>query len=209
MFPNTLLPDAQKTLALLGKQNFLKKAYLAGDSALALQLGHRRSIDFDFFTSEEFETSYIRKELKKIGTYETEFETPKTMVGVFNKVKFSYFYYPYNLIRKTTDFLGINLASIEDIAAMKLVAITDRGTKKDFVDLYFLAKECFSLENMFGFYDEKYHLLSSNLLTLLKALSYFDDAEKSEMPEMLKKASWEEVKEFLQKETIRLARKYI
>jgi hypothetical protein len=209
MFPNTLLPDAQKTLALLGKQNFLKKAYLAGGSALALQIGHRRSIDFDFFTSEELETSCIRKELKKIGTYETEFETPKTMVGVFNKVKFSYFYYPYNLIRKTTDFLGINLASIEDIAVMKLVAITDRGTKKDFVDLYFLAKECFSLENMFEFYDEKYHLLSSNLLTLLKALSYFDDAEKSEMPEMLKKVSWEEVKNFFKKEVVKVAKKWL
>lgn len=209
MFPGTLLQHAQNTLALLGKQPFLKKAYLAGGSALALQLGHRRSIDFDFFSYKEFSTLVIKEKLDKIGKYKKEQETPKTMVGVFNKVKFSYFYYPYKLIEKTSKFSGISLASKQDIAAMKLVAITDRGTKKDYIDLYFLAKKFFSLEKMLNFYDKKYQILKSNILTLLKALSYYDDADESDMPEMLEKVNWEEVKEFFRKETVRLADKYI
>ncbi len=210
MFPRTLSEHARKTLALLGEKKILPPGtYLAGGSALALHLGHRRSIDFDFFTNIEFETKEVKNKLKKIGKYDEEVETPRTMLGKFNGIKFSLFYYPYNLIRETTPFGEILLASKEDIAAMKLVAITDRGTKKDFIDLYFLATECFSIEKMFEFYDEKYQNFESNKLTLLKALQYFEDAEKSEMPEMIKKVDWEKVKRFFREETIRLAKKYI
>ncbi len=210
MFPGTLSEHAQDTLALLGNKKVLPPgSYLAGGSSLALQFGHRRSIDFDFFTNISFETKEIKTLLKSIGEYKGDTETPRTMVGKFNDVKFSLFYYPYNLIRKTTKFMKIELASKEDIAAMKLVAITDRGTKKDFIDLYFLANEHFSIEEMFGFYDEKYHNFDINKLTLLKALQYFEDAEKSDMPEMIKKIDWEKIKEFFKKETIRLANKYI
>lgn len=159
MFPTTLSLNAQKTLAILGKQDFIKKAYLAGGSALALQLGHRLSIDFVFFTDEEFELKEVKEILHSIGSYKGQQETPKTLIGEFNGIKFSLFYYPYKLIDKTIQFKEINLANKSDIAAMKLVAITDRGTKKDFVDLFFLAKKCFSLEEMFKYYDKKYHIL--------------------------------------------------
>src|SRR3989339_904244 len=209
MFPGTLSRHAQDTLALLGKQDFLKISYLAGGSSLALQIGHRRSIDFDFFTNKEFGSIEIKKKLQLIGKYEVKNETPKTMVGEFNKVKFSLFYYSYQLVDKTTNFIGINLASIKDIAAMKLAAITDRGTKKDYIDLYFLAKNKFTFEKMFTFYKKKYKIFESNKLTLLKALQYFEDADGSDMPEMIEKINWEEVKKFFRKETIRLAEKYI
>ena len=209
MFPRTLSVSAQNTLALLGKQDFLKQTYLAGGSSLALQLGHRRSIDFDFFTNEPFELIDIKTNLNKIGVYQGEYETPKTIVGKFNEAKFSLFYYPYKLIAETTDYQGINLANYEDIAAMKLVAITDRGTKKDYIDLYFLANKCFSIEKMFNFYDKKYHNFEINKVTLLKALQYFEDADESEMPEMIEKINWEEVKKFFQKEVVRIAEKYL
>lgn len=209
MFPTTLSVDAQNTLALLGKSDFLKATYLAGGSCLALQLGHRKSIDFDFFTNKTFELVEIKTSLAKIGSYEGEYETPRTLVGKFNQVKFSLFYYPYELIDETIVYLGIQLASCKDIAAMKLVAITDRGTKKDYVDLYFLAKKCFSIEEMFGFYDKKYHNFEINKMTLLKSLQYFEDADESEIPEMVEKIDWEEVKKFFRKETSRLAIKYL
>jgi len=209
MFPRTLSDDSQNSLALLGKSKILDKAYLAGGSSLALQLGHRRSIDFDFFSEEEFNVTRIKKQLSEIGNYKEETETPKTMVGQFNNIKFSYFHYPYSLIKPTLKFLNINLASIEDIAAMKLVAITDRGTKKDFIDLYFLAKKKFPFEEMFKFYDKKYHILSSNLFTLIKSLQFYYDADNKAMPEMIAKVDWNEVKKFLQKEVVRLANKYI
>lgn len=209
MFPRTLPDNAQNALALLGKQDFFKTTYLAGGSSLALQLGHRRSIDFDFFTNQTFELIDVKTILNRIGRYTGEHEAPKTMVGRFNEAKFSLFYYPYKLIGKTVDYQGINLANFEDIAAMKLVAITDRGTKKDYIDLYFLANKCFSIEKMFNFYDKKYHNFEVNKVTLLKALQYFEDADGSEMPEMIKKIDWEEIKKFFQKEVIRIAEKYL
>jgi len=97
----------------------------------------------------------------------------------------------------------------KDIAAMKLAAIMDRGTKKDFIDIYFLIKKGISIEKAFKYYDQKYRLLANNLYSLIKGLSYFDDAEDSDMPEMITKVDWEEVKKFLQNEVIRLANKYI
>ena len=209
MFPRTLSQLAQNTLALLGKQEFIRQTYLAGGSSLALQLGHRKSIDFDFFTEKELDLKKVKKLMQSIGVYKSESETPKTLVGEFNRIKFSLFHYPYKLIDETNQFGGINLANIRDIAAMKLAAITDRGTKKDYIDLYFLAKNKFSFEKMFVFYNKKYHIFESNKLTLLKALQYFEDADNSDMPEMIAKTSWAEVKKFLQKEVVRLANKYI
>lgn len=209
MFSRTLSDHAQNTLALLGKQYFLKSAYMAGGSSLALQLGHRISVDFDFFSESLFELGEVKKELLSIGSYLGSNETPKTIVGVFNDVKFSLFHYPYPLIKKTKNFVGIQLASLADIAAMKLVAITDRGTKKDYIDLYFLAMKCFSIEEMFGYYDKKYHNLDTNKMTLLKALQYFDDANQSGMPDMIIKIDWEKVKDFFRKEVVLLAEKYL
>ena len=97
----------------------------------------------------------------------------------------------------------------QEYIAGKLFKITGKATKKDFIDLYFLTKKHISIEKMFNFYDREYHNLKSNILTLLKALQYFEDADGSDMPEMIEKINWEEVKKFFQKETIRLAEKYI
>jgi len=209
MFPATLSVSAQDTLALLGNHNFFKTTYLAGGSCLALQLGHRKSIDFDFFTSKPFELVEVITILSGIGKYDGEYETPRTLVGKFNQIKFSLFYYPYELIDKVVVYQGIDLAGLKDIAAMKLVAITDRGTKKDYVDLYFLANKCFSIEEMFNFYDMKYHNFEINKMTLLKSLQYFEDADESEMPVMVEKLDWDKVKEFFEKETVKLAKKYL
>ncbi len=208
MFPGTLSHHAQNTLALLGKSGILKTSYMAGGSALALQFGHRVSLDFDFFSEGEFVSSQINSSLNAIGKYSVSNETPKTMVGVFNDVKFSLFHYPYPLITQPKRFLGIKLASIEDIAAMKLVAITDRATKKDYIDLFVLAKK-YSIERMFDFYEKKYHLLQPNLFTLIKSLSFFTDADEADMPQMLKKINWKEVKDFFRKEVVALAEKYL
>ena len=83
-----------------------------------------------------------------------------------------------------------HLCDMEDIAAMKLVAITDRGTKKDYVDLYFLSRQ-YSFEKMFEFYDKKYHLIDSNRIIILKSMGYFIDADESEMPIMINKVDYE------------------
>ncbi len=208
MFPGTLSHHAQNTLALLGKSGILNTAYMAGGSALALQLGHRVSLDFDFFSEGEFNSSQVNSSLNAVGKYSVSNETPKTMVGIFNDVKFSLFHYPYPLIAQTKKFLRIGLSSLEDIAAMKLVAITDRATKKDYIDLFVLAKK-YPIEHMFDFYEKKYHLLQPNLFTLIKSLQFFSEAEETDMPKMIEKINWEGIKKFFQKEVIKLAEKYL
>jgi predicted nucleotidyltransferase component of viral defense system len=96
------------------------------------------------------------------------------------------------------------LASLADIAAMKIHAIEDRGTRRDFVDVYFLSQK-YSLEEMLGFYQKKYALLEDHLYAILRSLDYFEDAEREQqMPEMLTAVNWEEVKEYFRKETRRL-----
>ena len=191
-------------MALLGESGFLSWAYLAGGSALALQLGHRKSLDFDFFTDKNFDAEEVTNNLKKIGKYQTREQQTKTMTGVFNNVKFSLFFYQYPLIRPAKVFSKIRLASSEDIAAMKLTAIGDRGTKKDFIDLYFMVNRLFSLDKMLEFYEEKYHLLEVNKFTLLKSLQYFEEADLAEMPKMVVPIEWKKVKSFFQGEAIRL-----
>lgn len=92
---------------------------------------------------------------------------------------------------------------------MRIVAICDRGTKRDYVDLYFLAKQKFTWEKMFEFYEKKYQLLANNVYTIITAMRYFDEAEQTEMPQMMEKVSWERIKRFFEKEAIRLGRKYL
>ena len=207
MFRATLSDHAQKTLALLGKSGLTDKAYLAGGSALALYFGHRYSIDFDFFTLEQFEPKKLAEKFKKIGNFKQTVAKGISLAGEFNEIKLSYFQYDYPLIGKLKKFRDVNIASIEDIAAMKIVAITDRGIKRDFVDLFEIIRQGSDLDKIFKYYDNKYKAFKENQYSIIRSLQYFDDAEETEMPKMIKPIVWDEVKEFFIKETIRLAKK--
>lgn len=211
MFTTVLSENATRALALLGEAKILpEKTYLAGGSSLALQYGYRISVDFDFFTSTNFKSQNIVKKLEKIGRFVFQEASEKnTLLGLFEDVKFSLFLYEYPLVFKPIEYLGILLADPKDIAAMKLAAVMDRGTKKDFIDLFFLNKNGISIEQAFKYYDKKYKNLANNIYSLVKSLSYFEDAEKLEMPEMIEKMNWEEVKKFFQKEVVKLAEKYL
>lgn len=205
MFTKTLSQNAAGALALLGKSKILTDAYLAGGTACALQLGHRVSLDLDFFTEKEFSTDIVLKQLEQLPGFKLDETAKWTILGSFPKVKFSYFYYRYPLIKKTTAFSQISIASLEDIAAMKIDAICSRGTKRDFIDLYFLTK-LFSLKKMLRFYDKKYHRYSTNVYHIISSLNYFADAEEQEPPKMLIPASWSQIKDFFQTEVIKLAK---
>lgn len=208
MFTGTLPLSAQKSLALLGQFKCLpKNTYLAGGSGLALHLGHRVSVDFDFFTPHAFDQRKIAKILEKTGSFTINQIATDTLLGVFESTKFSLFRYEASIISKPTSLWGIKVASPQDIGAMKIAAVMDRGTKKDFIDLYFLTNQAkITLDNCLDNYELKYQKLANNIYSILRSLSYFDDADQSEMPKMLKKVSWEEVKKFFQSETKRLAK---
>ena len=209
MFRTVLPQQAQATLALLGKSGLVKDGYLAGGSALALHFGHRYSVDFDFFTEKPFDPKKLSAALCEIGVFKESLAKGISLIGQLNETKLSYFQYDYPMIEKVTKFSEINIAHPHDIAAMKLVAITDRGTKRDFIDIYELVKQGIDIETMFGFYEKKYHKFEENRFSLIKALGYFDEADSGAMPRMIKNISWEEVKKFLASESFRLAKKYL
>jgi len=205
MFTKALLPNTLRALKLASKLTIIKKSYLAGGTALALHLGHRFSEDLDFFISEAFDEKIMLADLKKLPEFTEEGTAWRTVWGKIGDTKFSLFYYQYPLIKKPINFEGLQILEKADIAAMKIHAIEDRGTKRDFIDLFFLAKE-FTLKQMLKFYDLKYGVLNEHLYIILRSLDYFTDAEIDPMPKMIKKVSWEEVKKFFRKQSIKLAK---
>ena len=209
MHAGTLPVNAQNALAKLGKSNIFTESYLAGGSALALHLGHRISVDLDFYTRKNVSVEDIPFQINRFGKFSvTTLEPPHTVAGEFESIKLSLFRYDYPMIGKFSIFKNVKIASIEDIAAMKLSAISGRATKRDYVDLYFISR-IYEVDKIIDFYIKKFGDTGNNIYVIMKALGFFEDAEGDEMPKMIKKVVWNEVKVFFSKETIRLAKKYI
>jgi len=189
-----------KQLRLLKKLEFLKKYgfYLAGGTALALQICHRTSLDFDFYTEKKFDNRELLKLLerrfKKVILLD---KAEDTLIVKINDVAVSFFRYPYPLISLPIEYENLPpIASKEDIAAMKIIAISDRGTKRDFIDIYFLLKE-FSLKEILDFVKKKYP--NFNIYFGLRGLTYFVDAEKKQKRKLylIRFVSWSKIKKFL------------
>ena len=119
----------------------------------------------------------------------------QTLTGEIAGVKTSLYFYKCPLIGEATTYNGLEIASLKDLAAMKLDAVISRGTKRDFIDLYFPTRE-FGADLMFDFYDQKYGNLDERELLLRKALVYFKEADEDEMPNMLIPVDWQKVKSF-------------
>ncbi len=208
MFEEILPKNAKKSLALIGKSGLLENAYLAGGTALALQLGHRESVDFDFFTTRAFnETAMVQRLNNLLPDFYLERKEWRTILGWVGKTRLSYFFYEYPLLFKTKNWNGVALADPRDIAAMKIAALADRGTKRDFIDLYFIfaVEKIISLGEALRLYDKKFKKLKQNKLHIIKSLAYFGDAESEKMPQMFKPANWKKVKDFFMKEQKRIA----
>ena len=190
--------NRKKILPLLSKID--SKFYLAGGTALALQIGHRDSIDFDFFTDFDIDTEKlfdsiveIFKDHKVVKTY-TEKNTLYILVD--ENIKISFMKYNYPPIKSLIETEYFKMASIEDIACMKLSAVTSRQAMKDYVDLYFILK-AFSLSDLLVSSDVKFSgQLDRNLI--LKSIVYFDDLDQEEiMYKNNNEIGFEEVKKFL------------
>lgn len=188
-----LEPGALTLLRSLGLQPELKRFFLVGGTALAIQIGHRRSEDLDLFTLDEFDPAQLLASIKtQVGLPVTVVGTaPNTLNLVIADVKVDLIRHGYPLVLEPIRTQSCQLASRSDIAAMKLGAITNRGGKKDFIDLYFLLQE-FSLSNMLNFYKTKYE--GYDIFPVVRSLFYFDDAESDPDPVMLKPVPWETIK---------------
>ena len=186
-----------KTLELLNKiqsVDIFKNLRLVGGTSLALQIGHRESIDLDFFGELNIDKFEILSALNNIGKVQIKQSTKNINIFSVNEIKVDIVNYPYPWLEKTNLQDKLKLAGKSDIAAMKLSAITGRGSKKDFIDLYFLLQE-YSLMEIIKFYEQKYH--DGSTFLVLRSLVYFDDADQEPMPKMLKIVDWHKVKEVI------------
>jgi len=164
---------------------------LVGGTALALKIGHRRSIDIDLFGSMTRDIYTISQRLKSLGSITLLNQTENIHVYLVNGVKVDLVNFPYPWLENEIAIDGLRLADFKDIAAMKLAAITGRGTRKDFIDLYFLLKH-FSLGEMLSFYEKKYS--DGSMFLVMKSLTYFDDADHDQSPVMLQHIEWDAIK---------------
>ena len=187
----TVSPELLELLKLLMTVPEISELRLVGGTSLALQMGHRISIDIDLFGKTELNELEITALLKNFGTATILSKSKNILIYTVNGVKIDFVNYSYNWIDEEIIIDNVRLASKKDIAAMKLNAIAGRGSKKDFIDLHFLLKE-FSLKQMMTFYLAKYPEGSDFLV--LKSLCYFEDADKEITPKILVPCDWNEIK---------------
>jgi hypothetical protein len=195
MHPETLNKETSIVFDLI--KDSVSGFYLAGGTALALELGHRISVDLDFFSINDFSTREISDKLKIKGHLEIDSISKDTLNGSLDGVKISFFKYPYKLLFPTKEYNGVALADERDIAAMKILAISDRGSRKDFVDLFVLLK-AYSFGDILKFFSEKYKEYNYNIFHILKSLVYFSDADLDLEPVYIHPISWKEVKKFIE-----------
>lgn len=207
MFEECVSTGARELLKALGTQEEFQSLsfYLAGGTGLALQLGHRISEDLDFFTERGFEPERVIRIFAGLFSVRVREASKGTLHLICNNTKVSLFYYPYKLVFSPLRYEGCLVADCRDIAAMKLIAIAQRGSRKDFVDLFFfLRKEKMDFEQLKTVVATKYSEVQYSWPHLLKALCYFADAEKDPLPILTIEGSrrimalqeWEKIKQY-------------
>ncbi|MBR5841898.1 MAG: nucleotidyl transferase AbiEii/AbiGii toxin family protein [Bacteroidaceae bacterium] len=166
---------------------------LVGGTSLALQYGHRTSVDLDFFGTfdPEFVFSSI---LRRYGQLTIVKESSKIKVYLLDGIKVDFVHYDYPWLEAPLQVDALTLATPPDIAAMKVNAIEGRGSKKDFIDLYYLLQR-YTLSEILDFYKQKYP--EHSVFRALMSMSYFDDADVQPTPRLFGNVSWDEMKEFI------------
>lgn len=196
LFTETLPPKTNSLILQLQDTplKLLSKFYLSCGTALSLQIGHRESEDLDFFTEQDFDPREIENELNVFGKLEEVDLQRNTLNAFLNGVKLQFLGYPYSLLAPTINWNNIRLGSVIDIACTKMQTIGMRGSKKDFIDLFFLLDK-FTLTELFDAVDKKYTNVEYSKSHIMKSLVYFKDAELEPMPRMHKDVKWKDVKE--------------
>lgn len=187
----TIEPATLELLKELQQLPELKDTRLAGGTALALQIGHRKSIDLDLFGTVECDSSELQDALASIRKVTPLKLTPNINIFDVANVKVDIVNYKYPWIGDCIEEDSLRLASAEDIAAMKVTAVIGRGSIKDFTDIAHLL-DYYTINDILDFYQQKYY--GGSLFMALKSLTYFADAECSPMPYMFSNMSWDDVK---------------
>jgi hypothetical protein len=186
----------KKVLRQLGPLMTQKHFYLGGGTALAIYLGHRHSVDLDWFTQERIaDPMLLAQDIRDQGIPIITGQIDRgTLHGTMSGIRVSFLEYRYPMLKPLISWPGFGclIAPLEDIACMKLSALAQRGSKKDFMDIYALGLKYFHLRDMLSFYQRKYSV--KDIAHILYGLAYFDDADKERMPKMLWDTDWRTVK---------------
>ncbi len=183
---------------------FVQRYYLAGGTGLALHLGHRFSVDLDFFSPEPDavgpDERAVMRSVFDHPDLAISHDKDMTFVATWRGVGVSFFRLSlYPLVQQPLLLEGVPVATVEEIGAMKLAAIMSRGTRKDYVDLYFILQQI-PLERLFEVAAVKYARVRTFAVSAVRALTYFADAEATPMPQMIRRVSWPTVKRFLERQ---------
>lgn len=194
-----LPPRWQEAVTTLERAGATEGFYLAGGTGLALQLGHRTSVDLDLFTPRPFDALAVRDALRLGPEFAVQQVAEHTLHAELASIQLSFLYYVYPLQFETHTFGQLRVADVRDIGCMKLDALSSRGSRRDFVDLYFLLQQ-FELKELLEWFNAKYAAAAPNRVHLSKALTYFADAERDPMPNMLVPADWSRIRAFFETE---------
>lgn len=193
--------EARELLKKLGKTVRDHEFILAGGTGLALQLGHRISVDLDFFTPKNFPTEKVFQEMKRLNLKPTVLEESEGSLTVtVDGIKVSMFRYPYLFIEEMKEADGVPIAGVIDIASMKIIAISQRGAKRDFYDLYFVLQDT-PFRKIAWNMVKRFGTDRINPVHIGKSLVYFSDADADPEPRLSgkEKPSWDKVKKFFVK----------
>ena len=194
LFTATVKPELLELLNAMMNESTFDSFVLVSGTSLALQYGHRDSIDLDFFGNQPIDEDLFLSKLSLFGCVQLIKKSDNVLICSVNDIKVDFVSYPYTWIGPVIHVNKLRLASDRDIAAMKLNSIAGRGSKKDFIDLYFILQR-FSLNEVISFYNEKYP--DGSLFMVLKSLSYFEDADLELSPKMYIDVQWDEIKAFI------------
>ncbi len=198
---NTVDENTFELIQNLQSKEYLQEFILVGGTALSLQIGHRKSVDLDLFSQKEFSSNSLLEKLESDFEFEMDSLETNTLVGSIRGIKVDLITHKYPIISNVIKEDGIIMASLNDIAAMKINAISNNGTRvKDFIDLYQLLN-IFQFSDMIRFYEAKYS--HRNSFHAIKSINYFDDVSLNDWPDMQnKKIGWDTIKNRLDKECI-------
>jgi hypothetical protein len=190
---NTVTGEVLRLIRKLQEKTYLEEFYLVGGTGLALQIGHRKSEDIDLFTNNDFDSNHVLERLEEDFGFQADQVGKNTIKGTVQGIKVDLLSHKYTLLNQIQNIEKIRIASVRDITAMKVNAVSNDGTRiKDFIDIYYLL-ETYSIEDILLFFSKKYALRNS--LHALKSLTYFEDVNMSDWPDMIKNdnLTWEKI----------------
>ncbi|NOZ34213.1 MAG: nucleotidyl transferase AbiEii/AbiGii toxin family protein [Chlorobi bacterium] len=208
LYKNTIEASSLELLKKLQSDKVFQNFHLAGGTSLALQTGHRKSVDLDLFSLTDFNVNFLLEHLENVYNFKMNYSATNTLSGSIHTTKIDFISHKYPLVDSVFKEENVRLYSVKDIAAMKLNAIAGNGTRiKDFIDVFFILKT-YSIEEVLSFYKIKYN--SRNTFHILKSLVYFEDVDLSNWPEMIlrENISFEEIKHLISSRVKQYSQKF-